>query len=189
MKMATISAKRVREQPQMWLFQVPSAGFDHRPPPDCDDFLIRLVPNLFMARFRAVNISRLSTILKSGIDVEPTDSTFYADYFDKAWEYGGWPKVVLAFDIQKLRKTFTEIPANTAPEEIANLRRTFPTILPSMDGSKFWLSRLKETDPKLASGYEIAYAWWIDGDPFEALKGIFLFSRPQDASALEQFAS
>jgi hypothetical protein len=187
--MSSINPKHISESPQMWLIQVPAEGFDHRPPPDCDDFFIKLDPSLIVGQFRGVNISRLPTILRSGIDVEPPDSVFYADSFEKAWEYGEWPKVLFALDVQKLRRTFTEVPSNTPPAELARLRKTFPTMLRSRDGSTLWLSRLREDDPKLGSAYEMAYAWWIEGNPFEALRGLFIFWRPQDAKALEQIAN
>lgn len=183
--MSAISSKRLLEKPPTWLIQVPNEGFDLRPSRDYQDFIMRLDPMLMVAKYRAVNFSRLSTVLKSGIDVEPTDSVIYADEFEKAWEYGAWPKVVLAFDCGRLQRTFREVPSDTSPDELAVLSRTFPTKLRSKNGTKLWLSRLSEDDPKLASGYEIAYAWWTDEDPFDALKGIFVFWRPKDAQAIE----
>jgi hypothetical protein len=53
-----------------------------------------------------------------------------------------------------------------------------------MDGEKLYLSRLAENDPRLNTDYERAYARWIEGDPFEALRAVFLFVRPEDKSLL-----
>lgn len=47
-------------------------------------------------RFRATNLSRLPVVLATGVDVEPTTHHIYAAEFDKAWEYGKFPKVIAA---------------------------------------------------------------------------------------------
>ena len=54
--------------------------------------------------FRGVGIDRWGHILSTGVDGYPTDSIIYADTIDKAWEYGGYPKVVLALNYQKLER-------------------------------------------------------------------------------------
>jgi hypothetical protein len=41
---------------------------------------------LFTCVFRGVAIDRLPVVLKTGVDVEPTDTVLFADFFDKAWE-------------------------------------------------------------------------------------------------------
>ncbi len=68
--------------------------------------------------FRGVSIDRLVTVLNHGIDVLPTNAVIYTDCFDKAFEYGGWPKVVLAFDADRLQTTFREIPADSSEAEL-----------------------------------------------------------------------
>src|SRR5262249_46250788 len=135
--------------------------------------------------FRAVGADRLSAILSNGIDVEPTRSVIMVDCFEKAWEYGGWPKVMQALDWSCLDQSWREIPTDTPPGELTELRKIFPALLTSIDGSKLWLSRLPEGDPRIASSYEVSYGRWIPGNPFEALKAILVFSRPEDEQAVQ----
>lgn len=92
--------------------------------------------------FRGVSWDRLGVVLSTGIDVEPTDATIYVDGFDKALEYGGWPKVIVALRSAQLDSAFREVSADTPPAQLAELERAFGTRLPSVDGSKLWLSRL-----------------------------------------------
>lgn len=135
---------------------------------------------LAFCRFRGVRYDRLDYVLNHGIDVEPTDATIYADYLDKALEYGGMPKLILALNPKMLQRSFREVPTSTPKEELAALADRFPTRLESEDGSKYWYSRLEEGDPKLASPYEAAYAYFVEGDPFAALEGLLVFVRPKD---------
>jgi hypothetical protein len=130
---------------------------------------------LLACLFRAVSIDRLGTVLTTGVDVEPSDAVVYADSFEKAWEYGGWPKVVLALSLDKLDRTYRELPADTDAEELALVQQRFPTVLPAVDGTTLWCSRLAQDDPCIAKSYEREYAWWIPGDPFEALRAVLLF--------------
>jgi hypothetical protein len=51
---------------------------------------------------------------RTGIDVEPTDARIYVAGLEKSWEYGGWPKVIMALDQEQLESTYREIPADTA---------------------------------------------------------------------------
>ena len=131
------------------------------------------------SRFRGVSVDRLDVILNIGIDVEPTDSIIFTDMcFSKAWEYGGWPKIILELDSTKLDRTFREVPADTPAEELEEIRKTFPTSLISKDANSIWFSRLHEDDSRITSDYEFEYARWIPGDPFAALRGIYLFVDP-----------
>lgn len=130
--------------------------------------------------FRGVEINHLDDVLRYGIDVSPTDSVIYADFPDKALEYGGWPKLLMAFNAEHLRWTFIEIAANSSEELKAQVFKEFPTMLPSSDGSRLWCTRLGTGDPRIASAYERSYAWWIPGDPWRALKALFILVRPED---------
>jgi hypothetical protein len=86
---------------------------------------------------RCVTIHQLPNVLRSGCDVEPSDSVFWVTPSPgKALEYGGEFKVMLAFKRAGLTPTFREIPADTPAEKIAELRLTFPTLVPSDDGKK-----------------------------------------------------
>ena len=161
----------------VWLISSSSIKDSLSPPFDEFQLLEALDPSmeLFGCAFRAVNIDRLEFVLDNGIDVEPTNSVIFADHFEKAWEYGGVPKIILAIDYQKIKKTYLEIDADTHQKEIESLNLTYPTTIRSDDNSKLWLSKLKEDDPKVASAYERDYAYWIPGDSTEAVKAVFIF--------------
>ena len=63
------------------------------------DPVVEPLLNLMVAHkgvtMRGVAIDRLPTILSTGIDVDPTDRVIYCEIGDKAYEYGGFPKVVM----------------------------------------------------------------------------------------------
>ena len=124
--------------------------------------------------FRGVAGAKLKNILTHGIDVTPTDSVIFCNTFEKAFEYGDFPKGIIALDPNCLDRTFRETEFNIPDEEVAALRKTFPTMLISEDGKKRWFSRLPEDDRRIALDYETVYAKWIPGDPKEALKAVFL---------------
>lgn len=128
-------------------------------------------------QYRCADLSRLPIVLATAIDVEPTNAVIYADMSDdKALEYGGEDsKVMLILRDEHLDRTYREVPSDTPEAELAQLRGTFPTELRSEDGKSIWFSRLKETDPKVASPYEHTYAAWIPGDPWQCLFSIIVF--------------
>lgn len=139
--------------------------------------------------FRGVSVDRLSIILRTGIDVEPPNRHFFADHFEKAMEYGDWPKVILALDVKKVKRTFVEIPADTPQAEIASLRAIYPTLRTRNDGEALWLSRLPDQDPRVASPYEVAHGYWIPDDPRSALRGIVILASSKDEPALRALCS
>jgi hypothetical protein len=127
-------------------------------------------------KFRGVELDRLPTVLAAGVDVEPTTAPIFVSDFEKAWEYGGLPKAVMAFDGKLLEPTYREvIVAETTDDEIVKLMADYPTRIEVASGERLHLSRFPETDPRAASRYEMEYARWIPGDPFEALVAVFLF--------------
>ncbi len=130
---------------------------------------------LLLAAFRGAAISRLDTVLKTGVDIDRPDGVLYVSEFSKAWEYGESPKMMLAFDRRKLDSTYREVDSNLSQSELAALRSTFPTEVARTDGTKLWLSRLSSDDPRVTTLYEIEYARWIPGNPFEALLAILIF--------------
>lgn len=135
--------------------------------------------------YRAVSADRLPAVLENGIDVEPTDSVIYADKaFGKAWEYGGFPKMVLALNPDELEPTYREVPTDTPADEIAEIRKDYPTVLTSSDGEWLWCSRLDEDDGGTAKSYERLYARWIPGNPFDALRSVFVFGNEEDLVAV-----
>ena len=144
------------------------------------EFLLSLGPYgvkiLSDCLFRGVSVEKLNTVLKLGIDVEPTDAVIFTDvYLEKVWEYGGWPKIVLALSRDGLQRTFEEISSDTSEEKLAEMRARFPTMLTPSEGKMLRFSRLAESDSRLASVYETEYARWIPGDPLQVLKMIMIF--------------
>ncbi len=132
--------------------------------------------DLLGSKFRGVGIDRLAQVLSTGIDVVPSDAPIFADRLDKALEYGGVPKVVLALDPTKLDRTFREVSANTDPDAIAELKKTFPTEIKSDCGTMLWLTKLSFEDRRATKSYERDYAWWIPGNSMEALRAVLLFT-------------
>ena len=60
---------------------------------------------------RGVEIGRLPTILSTGIDVDPTDGVIYCEVGDKAYEYGGFPKVIMVLRYKNDAGTQVTFPA------------------------------------------------------------------------------
>ena len=132
--------------------------------------------------FRSVGLDRLPTILATGVDVEPTTAPIFVSDFDKAWEYGGWPKVAMAFDGMHLERTYREvIISDTAADEINRLMVDYPTRIEDLAGERLWLTRFSETDTRATSAYEREFARWIPGDPFGALLAVFVFMPEGDS--------
>lgn len=137
---------------------------------------------LNMSEFRGVGLDRIEHVIKNGIDVVPSDAPFFAGAFDKALEYGGIPKVVMVLDPSCLDRTFREIAADAAPEEISDLKRTFPTEFKSTCGTRLWLTRLGQEDPRAARPYEEEYGRWIPGNPMDALRAVLIFTDSRSTS-------
>lgn len=135
---------------------------------------------------RCVSLDRLPTFLEHGCDVIPTTAPMYVDCFEKALEYGGSSKVLMAFDPNHPDATFRIIKANTAHHEIEVLMHTYPNVARSDNGAELWLSRLAVDDPHRSSSYEYSHGRWIPRDPWDALLFIALLGR--DASALGSIA-
>lgn len=135
----------------------------------------KLVPNKWLTlQYRGVSVERLSNVLENGVDVLPTTAPIYCDFFDKALEYGGLPKLVMGFDVTHLDKTFREVPSSIDSKKLDELIEVYPTIEKSIDDSTLWLSRLQYDDPRRTSNYEIEYAYWIPKSPWRALKVVFI---------------
>jgi hypothetical protein len=148
----------------------------HRPP--ITELTLRKSFNMLSkyVEFRGVEVGRLPTILATGVDVEPTTAPIFVSDLNKAWEYGDWPKVVMAYDGRCLEYTYREITiSETTTDEIARLMMDYPTKIESPDGDRVWLTRLPETDTRAATPYEAAFARWIPENPFDALLAVFVF--------------
>jgi hypothetical protein len=99
----------------------------------------------------------------------------YVSDLDKAWEYGDFPKVVLALDSQEVEASWQKVPTDTPPAELAEMAKVYPTSVPCSDGESLWLSRLPADNPCIGTSYEASYAFWIPGDPVEAVRAVFVF--------------
>ena len=146
---------------------------------------------------RGVSFDRLPALLRNGCDVEPVHAPLYATiYLDKVVEYGCEEDQVIQFFSQRhLDWTWREVGADIALGQLASLRKTFPTLLTRPDGSGYWLSRLPESDPRLASAYEREYGMWIPGDPMKALVAVAVLGEDFDGvlsrtrSVLQDYSS
>jgi hypothetical protein len=124
--------------------------------------------------------------MTTGIDVEPTTHHFWADGWDKAVEYGDWPKVVLALRSDALRHTGRRAPADIDADELRELQRERLTTVRSDDGRWLLLSRLPADHRALASDDEAHYGRWIDGDASAALRCVFLITHPSVGVAIDR---
>lgn len=119
---------------------------------------------------RGTTLEALPQVLRTGADVHPADAVIWvADDPQKCLEYG---QLLLVYQKMLLDRTFREIDAVTPKEDVEELRRTFPTVLTSQEGSRLWLSRLPESDRRVGMSYESDYARWIPGDARTALRAI-----------------
>jgi hypothetical protein len=146
-------------------------------------YLGSLVETLFKDRYwhlaRCVDFKRLSTVLQTGTDVEPSDSPMYLSTIEKAMEYGnGFDdetyKLMLLYNHLFMKKTYRQIFPDTPSDKIEEYKKTYPTALYDDAGNLCWLSRLKQNAPQIGKDYEVEYGFWIPGDPLEALKAIFI---------------
>jgi hypothetical protein len=178
------------EPRQFWLLYTPE-GQEWPPPFDWNRFLVEIDPTYMIATclFRAVEISRLPTVLKSGIDTEPPDAPIFADDFERAWKYGGWPKLVMALDPECMKRSWRTISKDVAQAELEQLKLTYPTARYDDEGSHIWLSRLPDSETRAGTEYEKAYGFWLPSRQLEALRALFVIARPTDYVQLYAWAS
>lgn len=132
---------------------------------------------------RCVGLHRLKCVMETGVDVEPSDSVIWTDRSpQKVLEYGDTPgRIMLIFSSSKLEPSWREVDAASDPGELEALRRKYPTVLRSQEGSKLWFSRLPETDRRIGQPYEVAHGRYIPGDPWQALQAVMLFGPDHEA--------
>lgn len=135
--------------------------------------------------FRAVKADRLPQVLATGIDVEPTDRHLYVDNFEKAMEYGGWPKVMLALDWDHLQQPFRRVRPGTAPEQVEAWRRTYPREVRDA-ADRLFLVRASITR---FDQYDIDYGLWIPGSPWDALRALLVVADPGSAATVTDIRS
>ena len=110
-----------------------------------------------------VNTIHWCRVISTEIDVQPSTATFHADLFDKAMEYpnGVWPKLILVLATEGLRHTIRRIPNSVTSDELAELRRDYPTVVGER-GGRTYLSH--STGPFHGHAYDHDYGRWIPGD-------------------------
>jgi hypothetical protein len=141
-----------------------------------------LLDEYFDCEFRGIPTASLPDVLKTGIDVRPTNSVIWAGTPEKAAEYG---PILLALRHDRMKRSFKHLPAQSSRDEIDTARIDFPTMFTLDDGSLFF-TRLQETDRRISGASELEYAWWIPGEPLKALRAIFLLGRSEDRPEFER---
>jgi hypothetical protein len=125
--------------------------------------------------YRAVSLDSLDHVLRTGIDVVPTDAAIWAaDDPKKAMEYGGNDKAILVLDGTRMKRSFCELESNASPEAIMATELVFGSDFDiTTDGAR-WYSRLPRADRRRCSAYEIAYGWYVPGNPSAALAAVII---------------
>ena len=130
-----------------------------------------------LLQYRGVALNRLPTVLRTGVDTEPTDRVFWSsDRIGKALEYGGRDKVLLVFDPRRLKRGWVVLDSDCPQEERCEVERIYPTVVWET-GQSTKLSRLPATEYQ-CGGYD-DYAYWIPGNPFDALMLIVTVAPPE----------
>jgi hypothetical protein len=129
-------------------------------------------------QLRCVSIDQLPSILARGCDVQPSDAVLWVDpHTDKMFEYGEETKAMMVFHEKLLEQSHQLVPATITPEQLAELKKTYPTVIPSVDGEVLWLTRLSFEDRRATTPYEVEHGRWIPGDPWKALLAVVVFGR------------
>jgi hypothetical protein len=128
-------------------------------------------PDMFPLLYRVVDSQRLTTIMATGVDVEPPDSPLFASmHIEKALEFGGNPKVVQAFHAARLQQTFVDVPPGVSKRELNKLKKRFPHKASGRQGVPI----LSNTELGYHQGSP--YSYRIVGPPLEALAFIAIVS-------------
>lgn len=123
--------------------------------------------------FRGVKVPLLERVLRAGIDVEPTNAHWYGGELEKALEYGGDYPAVLIIDGNRIERAVLDVEADApAHEHVAAKAWSVGDPARVRDGKYLRYSRLPIDNSKRGTSYETSYAWYIPGDPKEALLGV-----------------
>jgi hypothetical protein len=156
------------ESVKVWLVNLDEDEARRRAPLDFE-ILMQLDREIaFGCIFRGVSIAQLEHVLRHGVDVSPTDSVIYADGIDKAWEYGGYPKLILALEQAKLERANQGVRPDTTESERRLIEYT----------------RLPEPVSEAQLAYAEAYGWWIPDDARGALRGLIIAYPDSDIQAV-----
>lgn len=131
--------------------------------------------------FRGAPLDRLSAVVASSVDVDPTDTTIFCADEDKAYEYArpesgcDGPGLMYALHGGYLRRSFCTLSADASPEEIAEVRKIYPHKY--CDPHCLYFSRLAD---QINTAYESAYGYWVPDNARDALLAIFLRGRKDE---------
>lgn len=130
-----------------------------------------------MLVYRCVDLDRLPTILQTGRDADPSDGVFYAsDCLDKALEYGGREQVLMVYDPRRVRPAWVTIGPDCSTADRDEIERLYPTMVYE-DGATTKRSRLPASEYQAGIDYD-HYAYWIPGEPLQALVTVVTIGRP-----------
>jgi len=130
-----------------------------------------------LLKYRGVALHRLPTVLRSARDAEPADGVFWStEYIEKALEYGGHAKALLVYDPRRLKPAWVILDAECSALQRSEFKRLYPTVVWEKE-NETKLSRLPASAYHGGIGYD-HYAYWIDGDPFDALVLIITVGPP-----------
>ena len=129
--------------------------------------------------YRAVRIGALDRVMATGIDVEPSDHHFYAADWQKAWEYGAWPKLLLVLDPQHIRPTLIRVRDELTESEAHELEISYPIAETDKSG-RSWRRR---ASTRFADQDEIDYGRWIPGEARRALRLALVAVTPDSLDA------
>jgi hypothetical protein len=131
-----------------------------------------------LLQYRGVALNRLPTVLRTGVDTEPTHGVFWStDRIGKALEYGGRDEVRLVFDPRRLRRGWVVLDSECPQEKRREVERMYPTVVWEA-GQSTKLSRLPGSEYHDGIGYD-DYTYWIPDDPFDALMLVIAVAPPE----------
>ncbi|MGH3331439.1 MAG: hypothetical protein ACRDPJ_09055 [Nocardioidaceae bacterium] len=145
-----------------------------------EPFINLLLANEGGVTLRGVEIGRLPTILSSGIDVDPTHGIIYCEFGDKAYEYGGFPKVIMVFRYkndagrQVTLPVFRTVFPNSSPDSVAEARKLYPFQLGRDSAGREHRCRV-QPESQAHANYLSACGYFIPGNPWDALTAVFVF--------------
>lgn len=160
---------------------LPSPAFNHRR--KIDDWMFNCTLEALkrasksgvskLPLFRGVDKASLERALRNGIDVEPTYMHWYGADLEKALEYGGDNPAVLIIDGACAQRPFRDVPIHASGSAHAEAQRWAASeAIASEDGQSMRYSRLPLGDSRRGSSYETTYAWYLPGNPLDALLGV-----------------
>lgn len=149
------------------------------------DFVAEPLVNVMLANdggvtMRGVEIGRLPAILSQGIDVDPTDGVIYCEMGGKAYEYGGFPKVILVLRYandagqQVTFPAFRTVFPDSSPESIAEAQKLYPFEIGRDSADRERRCRV-EPQSQAVENYLATYGYFIPGDAWDALAAVFVF--------------